>query len=158
MKFSSIAGLAGIAILAAGAATAGTQALPHQKPGLWQSETTVAGQHVSSQSCIDAASEAKMSAIGSQVSRRKCPSQQLTHNPDGSWRNVSTCELRPGVKTTTRTDVTGDYNSKFTMVMRSPPDAAPEMTIVMTWIGPCKPGQRGGDVILSNGTKMNVLN
>ena len=26
-----------------------------------------------------------------------------------------------------------------------------------TWLGPCKAGQRGGDVILPNGAKENVL-
>ena len=90
------------------------------------------------------------------MSRKNCQPGQVNHNPDGSWSSITTCELRPGVKTTTRADITGDFNSKFTMVMRSPPDAAPQMTMVMTWIGPCKPGQRGGDVIM-NGKKMNVL-
>ena len=157
MRVFKISGLASIAVLAAVAATAGTQALPHQKLGLWQSETTMAGQHFSSQSCIDAVSEAKMSAFSYQVTRKNCQPGQINHNPDGSWRSVTTCEFRPGVKTTTRADITGDFNSKFTMVMRSPPDAAPQMTMVMTWIGPCKPGQKGGDVIM-NGKKMNVLN
>ena len=156
MRVFKIAGLASIAMLAAGAAAAGTQALPHQKLGLWQSETMMAGQHFTSQLCVDAASEAKMSAFSSQVSQKKCQPGQINHNPGGSWSSVTTCEFRPGVKTTTRADVTGDFNSKYTMVMRSPPDAAPEMTITSTWIGPCKPGQRGGDVIM-NGKKMNVL-
>ena len=156
MRVFKIAGLASIAILAAGAATAGTQALPHQKLGLWQSETTMAGQHFLSQLCIDAASEAKMSAFSSQVSQKNCQRGQISHNPDGSWSSVTTCEFRPGAKSTSRAVITGDFSSKYTMVLRSPPDAAPEMTMVMTWIGPCKPGQRGGDVIM-NGTKMNVL-
>ena len=60
MRVFKIAGLASIAMLAAGAAAAGTQALPHQKLGLWQSETKMAGQHFMSQLCVDAASEAKM--------------------------------------------------------------------------------------------------
>ncbi len=156
MRIFKIAGLTSIAILAAGAATAATPPLPHQKLGLWQSDTAMAGQHFLSQFCIDAASEAKMSALGSQISQKKCQSQQLTHNPDGSWRTVSTCELRPGVKTTSRADITGDFNSKYTMVLRSPPDAAPEMTMTSTWVGPCKPGMKGGDVIM-NGKTMNVL-
>src|ERR1017187_3716456 len=121
MRIIGISGLASIAILAAGAAAAGTQTLPHQKLGLWQSQTKMAGQHFTSQLCIDAASEAKMSAFSSQVSRKNCQPGQINHNPGGSWSSVTTCELRPGVKTTTRADVTGDFNSKYTMVMRSPP-------------------------------------
>jgi len=115
----------------------------------------MAGQHFTSQLCVDAASEAKMSAFSSQCRGRTAIP---TGNPQPGWflEQRQTCEFRPGVKTTTRADVTGDFNSKYTMVMRSPPDAAPEMTITSTWIGPCKPGQRGGDVIM-NGKKMNVL-
>jgi hypothetical protein len=26
-----------------------------------------------------------------------------------------------------------------------------------TWTGPCKPGMKGGDVIMSNGMKINLL-
>ena len=43
------------------------------------------------------------------------------------------------------------------MTMRSPPTAAPEMTMTSTWLGPCGPGQRGGDVMMSNGTKYNLM-
>jgi hypothetical protein len=31
------------------------------------------------------------------------------------------------------------------------------MNMTMTWLGPCKPGMKGGDVIMSNGMKINAL-
>ncbi len=30
------------------------------------------------------------------------------------------------------------------------------MTITSTWTGPCAPGQRGGDLIMANGQKINL--
>jgi hypothetical protein len=29
--------------------------------------------------------------------------------------------------------------------------------LVQTWLGSCKPGQRGGDVIMEDGSKMNMM-
>jgi hypothetical protein len=159
VRHSSVVGLASILVLAFGAAIAAAQDTPHQKPGLWQNEITMAGRTMSNQSCVDAASEARTSSFSKEVSKNsKCSHREITHNPDGSWTSVSTCERRPGVTRITRTDVSGDFNSKVVIALRSPPSAAkPEMTMEATWIGPCKPGQKGGDVIMSDGTKMNLL-
>jgi hypothetical protein len=157
MRVSNFAVLAGIVVMAGGGASADTQ-VPHQKPGLWQSTATMsAGQNMSTQSCIDAASEEKMSAFSSQIRNTRCKSSQVTHNMDGSWSSVSTCEFRPGKITTTRSQVTGDFSSKFTIVVRKDGSSTPDMTMTMTWMGPCKPGMKGGDVVMSNGVKMNVI-
>jgi hypothetical protein len=156
-RMFGIVALAGGAVLAAGVVTAQAQAVPHQKPGLWTADITMAGQHVSEQMCVDAASEARASAFGAQVSKKNCQSQKISHNPDGSWSSISTCKTGSEPVRTTRADISGDFNSKITMSMRTPPTAAPEMTMTSTWLGPCKPGQRGGDVIMSNGMKMNLL-
>ncbi len=161
----SIAVIAGIAIVAAGAAFAETQTLPHQKPGLWQQSFSSGTTKISDQVCLDAASEAKLSALGSQVQNKLCPSRTVSHSGANSWNIVSVCELKPGSKTTTHVAITGDFNSKFTAVMSvttagAPLDAArnAQQTVFSTTrLGPCKPGQRGGDVIMSNGVKVNVL-
>lgn len=134
------------------------QQYPQQKSGLWLNETTMMGHQVSTQSCVDAESQTKTSAFSAEVAKsHHCDHLQIAHNPDGSWTSVSTCEIRPGVKLTSRSDITGDFNSKFTMTMRSPANGAPNMTMTATWTGPCKPGQKPGDVILSDGTKINML-
>lgn len=156
MRFSIFAISACIAVAAATAALADTP-LPHQKLGLWQTSMKMVGQDISSQSCVDAASEAQMSAFSAQLRSKKCKSSQITHNMDGSWTSISTCEFTPGQSHTTRTTVTGDFNSKYTAVMHSDRPGAKDTTMTSTWLGPCKPGMRGGDVIMSNGMKMNMM-
>jgi hypothetical protein len=32
-----------------------------------------------------------------------------------------------------------------------------QIVITATWLGPCKAGQRGGDMIMSNGMKINMM-
>jgi hypothetical protein len=157
MRIAVVAGLAGIAAFAAGVAVSSAQDLPHQKPGLWQQDMTMMGTHVSDQACIDAATEAKMSVFSHQMSHKNCKSQNISHNMDGSWTIVSTCAFGPGAEKTSRADVSGDFNSKINMTVRTPPKTTPDMVMTSVWTGPCKPGQRGGDVIMSNGMKMNML-
>jgi hypothetical protein len=130
--------------------------IPHQKVGLWQTSMKMMGQDITSQSCIDAASEAKMNAFSTQLRNKNCKASQITHNIDGSWTSVSTCEFSPGQMHTTKTTVTGDFNSKFTAVMHTDRPGAKDMTMTSTWLGACKPGMKGGDVIMSNGMKMNM--
>jgi hypothetical protein len=156
MKVFTIYGLASIAVFAASVAAA--DPLPHQKLGLWLQDMTTMGQHITSQFCIDAATEAKISAFSSTMAHSdKCHPGPIVHEADGSWTNVNTCEFRPGAKRTTRVVISGDFNSKLTMTLTSLPDSKAIMSSTSTWAGPCKPGQRGGDVIMSNGMKMNVL-
>ena len=151
-------------LLAAGAAMADTP-LPHQKVGLWQQIYSTNGNNISDQVCLDAASEAKLSSFSSQLPNNICQSRHVTRNRDGSWSIVSTCTPKPGWKSTSHVDVTGDFNSKFTAVISSTTTGAPlgvshgthTTTLVSTWLGPCKPGQKGGDVIMSNGMKVNIL-
>ena len=159
----SIAVIAGMAILTTGATLAET--LPHQKPGLWQQSFTTGTTKISDQVCLDAASEAKLSAFGSQMQNKLCRSQTVSRTGAKSWSVISICELKPGSKTTTHVEITGDFNSKFTAVMNVSTAGAPldtahntQRTIfTTTWLGPCKAGQKGGDVIMSNGVKVNVL-
>jgi hypothetical protein len=151
MAAAGIAGALGLALAAQ------AQEVPKQRVGLWRSDMVMAGQSISAKSCVDAASAARMSIFSSSIRRSdKCQQLQLSHNPDGSWTSVSRCEIRPGAPETSRADVSGDFNSRIVMTLRSPPTAKPEMTATMTWIGPCGPGMRGGDVMMADGTKVNV--
>ncbi len=76
-------------------------------------------------------------------------SSSLTHNMDGSWDSTSTCKFGTGAERTTHGHITGDANSKVTMVLTTGGSTTPEMTMTMTWLGACKPGMKGGDVIMS---------
>ncbi len=148
---------AALTVCLAGAAAADTP-LPHEKVGLWQQDMVMMGHPVSSQFCIDEAAEAKMSVFSASLSRSgRCDRSPVVHEADGTWSSTSSCHFGPGPARTNRAVVSGDFNSKFTETLVSVPDGKTVMTITSTWTGPCKPGMRGGDVIMSNGTKMNML-
>ncbi len=156
MKLTPFGALAGVATVIAGIAAAETLA-PHQKDGLWESSMTMMGRPYTSLSCVSEESQAKMSVFSSQVRRKNCSSSTITHNMDGSWSSTSTCKFGSGAARTTHAHITGDFNAKYTMVLFADGSNRPETTMTMTWIGPCKPGMRGGDVIMANGMKLNVL-
>ena len=156
MRASIFAIASCIAVTAVPAALADTP-VPHQKLGLWQTSMKMEGQDFSSQSCVDAASEAQMNAFSAQLRSKKCKSSQVTHNMDGSWTSSSTCEFTPGQTRTTKATITGDFNSKFTIVVHADRPGEKDTTMTSTWLGACKPGMRGGDVVMSNGMKMNMM-
>lgn len=154
MRLSKIVAAMGVAAFAQTAALADTP-VPHEKPGLWETTMTVAGRPFTSQSCVTLESEAKLSIFSSQLRRSKCSANSIAHNMDGSWISTTTCKDPTGTHTT-HAHVSGDFNSRVTMVMTREGSSAPETNLTMTWKGPCKPGMKGGDVIM-NGMKINML-
>jgi hypothetical protein len=156
MRISNFVVVTGVAIIAAGVASADTQ-IPHQRPGLWETSMSMMGHPMTTQSCVTEDSEAKMSVFSSQSRKKNCSSSSITHNMDGSWTSTSTCKFGPGAARTTHSHVTGDFNSKITVVVNTEGATTPEMTMTMAWMGECKPGMKGGDVVMSNGMKMNVI-
>lgn len=156
MRISTIVTVAGIAAVAAGMAFADTP-VPHQKDGLWESSMMMEGKPFTTQSCVTEESQAKMSIFSAQMRQKTCKSSHITHNMDGSWTSESTCEFSPGHVRTTRGEVTGDFNSKVSISVYSDGKSTPDMHMTMAWMGPCKPGMKGGDVMMSNGMKMNML-
>ena len=155
MKNLLSAALAGLVLTVAGAATADTP-VPHQKDGLWESSMMMMGKPFTTQSCVSEESQAKMSVFSSQIRQKNCSSSSITHNMDGSWTSSSTCKFG-GASRTTHAHISGDFDSKITMVLMADGRSTPETTMTMTWMGPCKPGMKGGDVMMGNGIKMNVL-
>jgi hypothetical protein len=157
MKTYAICGLACLAVLASGTAMAADPPLPHMKLGLWNESGTTGPMSVKMQFCVDAATESQMSAFSAAArSSRNCEHDPIIHGADGSWTSTNTCDFH-GAKRTTRAVITGDFNSRYSMVLSIQPSGKVESTMTAEWAGPCKPGQRGGDVIMSNGMKMNVL-
>jgi hypothetical protein len=155
MRISQFIAAVSISVVASGPSLADTP-VPHQKPGLWESSMTMMGKNFTTESCVTPESEAKMSIFSSQIRKSNCSSNTVTHNMDGSWTSTSTCKFGDKERTS-HARVTGDFNSKVTMVLYRDDNNTPETTITMTWNGACKPGMKGGDVVMSNGMKMNVL-
>jgi hypothetical protein len=157
-----------VILLASGSVLAAGPSLPLHRPGLWQQTMTqdgVTNPNASSQVCYDPASETKIAAMGDQFSNKNCPSRQVVHNPDGSWTMSGTCTFQQGWKTTSRATLAGDFNTEVTTTIDAttvgapapPMNGAHHTVLLQTWLGPCKPGQRGGDVIMDDGTTMNML-
>ena len=157
MKYLNVAIFAGVAVVVAVASVSADMPFPHRKAGLWQGVTSMGGHSFSTEYCIDAASEAKMSAFSSNMRQKKCSASSITHNMDGSWTSTSTCEFMPGKTMTTHAVITGDFNSKYTVAVAPQGTSGPHMTMTVTWLGPCKPGMKGGDVVMSNGMTMNMM-
>ncbi len=141
--------------------------LPHRKPGLWRQTMDMEGMPKNlpaTEFCTDAASEAKMSLMGQQMSRGHCQSGQFTRNVDGSISFSSSCDLGPEGKTTSSGTITGDYNSSYKVTIDATHTGGPspaadgehKMTMTATWVGPCVPGQKGGDIILPGGRTVNL--
>ena len=62
--------------------------------------------------------------------------------------------------------IQGDFASSYTVKVSTSLEADPargqqaskrDMTIRARWLGPCKPGQKPGDIEMPNGIKMNIL-
>ncbi|MGA9796918.1 MAG: DUF3617 family protein [Rhizomicrobium sp.] len=141
------------ALLAAAAAQAPEPVMPHHKPGLWQDEIVKAGKTTSMQQCFDETSEAQLDKID----RDKCSDRHTVHNADGSWTTSATCKIFLFIERSERSEISGDFQSRLKIVSYKLPDNTLEATTTTKWLGPCKPGQKGGDIILSTGTTINLL-
>jgi len=168
MKRSTTFFATAIILAASGSVTAAAPSLPLHKPGLWQQTMTqdgVVNPNASSQVCYDPPSEVKIAAMGDEFSSKSCPSKQVVHNPDGSWTMSGTCSFQQGWNTTSRATLSGSFDSEVTTTIDSTTSGAPapqmngthRTVLVQTWLGSCKPGQRGGDVIMEDGSKMNMM-
>jgi hypothetical protein len=141
-------------------------AFPARKAGLWQQVIAMDGPATGPgfKVCIDAASDAKMSALR-HTPGAKCSPAQMTRNLDGSIGVAETCDMGASGKSSTTGVIKGDFNSSYTVTMDSQISGSPmaqmngehKMTITATWLGPCAPGQKGGDMIFPGGMVRNTL-
>jgi len=137
---------------------------PARKPGLWEIQTGDAtGKRPghSSQQCIDAASDKTLREMGQGMGKDMCSKQDLRLE-GGKLVVDSVCQI--GTTTvTSHAVVSGDFSSAYRMESKSsyspPLMGRAEGTSVMEakWLGPCKADQKPGDMVMSNGMKMNML-
>jgi hypothetical protein len=138
---------------------------PHRRDGLWEQKISIDGMSMTqtSQMCTDRAFEEKM-AFGSQTDRSKCSVYSMNRQLNGDWAFDSTCAMGEMGASTTHGVVHGDFNSGYTMQADTTVSGAStpqmnresKMTITATWLGPCKPDQKPGDIIVG-GMKMNLM-
>lgn len=135
--------------------------LPSRKPGLWQVTTSIenSGAPVRViQQCIDAGTDQMLQSSAGPFAPAACPGREVKSAADSVMID-STCTV--GGKTATAHAVaTGSFDSAYTMTVTSLSEEIPGGKMVMTmeakWLGACAADQKPGDIVLSNGMKINV--
>jgi hypothetical protein len=137
-------------------ASASAADFPARKAGLW--EITIAGPHsIKVRQCADAASDQAMAQAGIGLPG-DCPKHDVQES--GSAITIDSVCKSAGKTTTSHIVITGSLDSKYTMTMTSQAPGTSvrgPMTLYAEWLGPCRADQKPGDVIMPDGTKVNVL-
>jgi hypothetical protein len=140
--------------------------IPARKPGLWQLTVTAERRGLPPQTmkhCIDAETDKTMNSLSGGT--QNCLKQDMQHVGNTI---VIDSVCRSGKRNTvSHTVVTGDFNSAYTVksdVTQQDANGAlvayptTKMTVDAKWLGPCAADQKPGDMIMSNGMKMNINN
>ena len=138
--------------------------MPLRKPGLWQMKIVKTGSllpEMTMQHCTDETTDKQMSAALSPVAKEACSKRDIEKTATG-YVSDSVCSAGDAT-VTSHSDVIGDFNSaytvKSTMHSEKGPKGVPRdiiSTIEAKWLGPCKPDQKPGDIVMPGGFKMNI--
>jgi hypothetical protein len=152
--------------LAACLSSAAAQDFPTRRAGLWEVTVNHDGGGMPAQTmqqCTDAETDKLMNAFGGDLSNDMCSKQEV--KKVGATLVINAiCQIGP-MKSVSESVVSGDFNSNYSVKVTSKlegvPAAAKGMaggttTIQARWVGACKPGQRPGDIMMSNGQTMNI--
>ncbi len=158
-------GLAGPVLLAlASASCAQAVELPVRKAGLWEMKMVRSGSQVpemTMQHCTDETVDKDMSNSVSPLAKQICSKQDVQKTATG-YVSDSVCSVA-GVTTTSHAEITGDFNSAYTIKTTARAEGGiagaghdATTTIEAKWLGPCKPDQKPGDIVMPGGFKLNV--
>jgi hypothetical protein len=135
--------------------------LPRRKAGLWELKMMVGGREAplqNIQQCTDADTDALMTTNFSGGMGDKCDAPKIGRN-GGVYTVESRCRIG-GTTVATRAEIAGDFDSAYTIKVTTLDGAARgndrAMTMQAKWAGPCRPGQRPGDIVMPGGIKINV--
>jgi len=144
-------------LAAAFAMPAAAADMPSRKAGLWEITTHVANHPMKMQQCIDAATDQAMqsqaSSSGANCSRRDAQKTATGMTVD------SVCTIA-GRTMTSHIVVSGSFDSNYSMTITSEGGSLPAartITLEAKWLGPCAADQKPGDMLMSNGVKMNII-
>ncbi|MBG0809668.1 DUF3617 family protein [Methylosinus sp. H3A] len=139
--------------------------MPRRKPGLWSMEFVTQGAPSPTggvEMCIDEKTDDIMRQnMGDQT--QQCEKLSFTRDGD-KYRVGSICKLDKSV-TKTEGVFTGSFDSAYRgefHITYTPPIhnlASTDLVIEAKWLGPCKPGQKPGDIVmpgLKGGGQMNM--
>jgi uncharacterized protein DUF3617 len=146
------------------AADAGAVDLPVRKAGLWEMKMVRTGSplpEMTMQHCTDAATDKEMGAAFAPTTKEACSKQDIQQTATG-YVSDSVCSFS-GVSITSHSEITGDFNSAYTVKSTSHSERGPTgvprdstMTVDAKWLGACKPDQKPGDIVMPGGMKMNI--
>lgn len=142
--------------LAAACAAAGTVDMPKRKPGLWKIDTKMAGMPSMGpvQQCIDGSTDNLFKQMGEDAAS-KCSPPEIKR--DGDRVAIRTVCKMDKTTSTTEAVFSGKFDSSYRGdidVSYDPPMhgmAKAKMSIEASWTGPCKAGQKPGDIVMANG-------
>ena len=147
------------------AAASGVSAaeLPIRKAGLWEMKVLRTGSpmpEMTMQHCTDETTDKQMSTAFSPLSKEICSKNDVLQTATG-YATDSVCSVG-GASMTSHSDITGDFNSAYTVKTTSHSDRGPAglhdvtMAIEAKYLGACKPDQKPGDIVMPGGFKLNI--
>jgi hypothetical protein len=138
--------------------------LPTRKAGLWEIKMARTGSplpDMTMQHCTDETTDKQMTSTLSPMSKDACSKNDTARTATG-YTTDSVCTVG-GMSMTSHADITGDFNSAYTVKVTSHREGGPTgaardsvMTLEAKWLGACKADQKAGDIAMSGGLKMNV--
>jgi hypothetical protein len=138
--------------------------MPLRKAGLWEMKIAKAGSvlpEMTMQHCTDETTDKEMSTTFSPMAKEACSRRDIAKTATG-YVSDSVCSVG-GVTMTSHSDVTGDFNSAYSIKSTAHSDKGPNgvprditTTIEAKWLGECKPGQKPGDIVMPGGFKLNI--
>jgi hypothetical protein len=150
---------AALLVLAAGVTPAFAAELPNRKPGLWEITAGIGERAVKMRQCIDAATDHALQTRGGAAPQGDCSKRDV--QKAGNTMAIDSVCTFGGKTRTSHIVVTCSFDSEYTMTVTSQTEGqapGPPATISAKWLGPCAADQRPGDMIMPNGTKLNITN
>jgi hypothetical protein len=134
--------------------------LPKRKSGLWEMKTLMAGLPPQGpmQMCVDQASDNLMQERAKE--KVNCPVMEVSHSA-GKVLIHTICK-QDGTTATSDAVITGDFENNYRNEMSityTPPQhgmSSLKMTQEARWLGPCKAGQKPGDIMMPGRPAMNM--
>jgi hypothetical protein len=133
--------------------------LPVRKAGLWEMKVLRTGSpmpEMTMQHCTDET----MSTAASSMAKEACSKQDIQKTATG-YVSDSVCGIA-GMSITSHSEITGDFNSAYTVKSTAHSEGGPAgtrdstTTIEAKWLGACKADQKPGDIVMPGGMKINV--
>jgi hypothetical protein len=135
--------------------------LPIRKAGLWEMKVVRAGStgDMTMQQCTDETTDKEMSTAATPLANQVC-SKRDTQKTATGFVTDSVCGFGT-TQLTTHSEISGDFNSAYTIKSTSHSDRGGVQgdhvtTIDAKWLGACKPDQKPGDMMMPGGMKMNI--